>query len=341
VPWSRAQAVRVARGAGLAVVATGLAATLLLAGGMAALVVSGRGDPPATARGAGDDALWLGHAWVDGRRTQADLDALALRLRPGGIRDVFVHVGPLSPRGSLDPGLRPRARWLVSALHQAVPGLRVQAWLGQVVGRGHLDLGSAQARARVLGSARQVLADGFDGIHYDLEPVPDGDAGYLDLLAGTHALTRPRGLILSVAAFQIEPLPLLRFPDRLVTGHPHWWSTGYLRQVSRQVDQVAVMAYDTGLPSRAAYTGYVRRQTALALRAVPDDVDLLIGVPAFRADNLGHHASAETLTAAIRGVRLGAGAHPPRRPPGLALFADYTATPGDWTVYLAEWSSPR
>jgi hypothetical protein len=51
--------------------------------------------------------------------------------------------------------------------------------------------------------------------------------------------------------------------------------------VALRVNEVALMVYDTALPSRRAYSGYVRRQTELALRAVPDDVTLLIGLPAY------------------------------------------------------------
>lgn len=78
------------------------------------LVVSYSGDIAEHARTRGRDALWLGHAWVDGRRTAADLATLSERLRSTGIRDVYVHIGPLSDDGTLDatrypaaPGFRP------------------------------------------------------------------------------------------------------------------------------------------------------------------------------------------------------------------------------------------
>jgi hypothetical protein len=103
-----------------------------------------------------------------------------------------VHVGPLSDDGDLNPALRTRVGWLLARLHRRLPGVRVQAWLGDLVGPGHLDLSSAATRGRVLGAVRQVLAAGFDGVHYDLEPVSSGNRGYLELLSATHALTRAR-----------------------------------------------------------------------------------------------------------------------------------------------------
>lgn len=251
------------------------------------MLVEDAGSPSPAAHTTGDDAFWLGHAWVDGRKGPADVAAPAGRLRGTGIRDLFVHTGPLADDGTLDPGLAPRARWLTGALHAALPGVRVQSWLGDVVGGHHLDLGSAATRRHVLAADRQVLAEGFDGDD-DLEPVPSGDVDYLGLLAATRVLTRSRGALLWVSADQIEPLPGMAAPERWLAGRPHWWSTGFLHEVATRVDEVAIMAYDTALPTRAAYAGYVRVETSLAVRAVPPGTVLLIGVPAFHTRDLGH-----------------------------------------------------
>jgi hypothetical protein len=181
----------------VAVVAAFVLAVAPLAGaaglaGLGALTAENDGRVAGQVPVHGDDALWLGNAWVDragpGGRTEGELAGLARRLRASGIADVLVHVGPLAADGSLNPALAPRARWLVTGLHREVPGLRVQAWLGDLTGpgggaaapgpggsartTGPLDLDSAASRARVLGAARQVLAAGFDGISYDLDRCP-------------------------------------------------------------------------------------------------------------------------------------------------------------------------
>src|SRR5439155_10349158 len=98
-------------------------------------------------------------------------------------------------------------------------------------------------------------------------------------------------------------------------GKPHFWSTDYLSAVAGRVDQVAIMAYDSGVPFDAGYSGYLRIQTRLALEAVPATVTLLIGVPAYHTDELGH-TDAETVAASLRGVRLALGEKPPSRPFG-------------------------
>ncbi len=225
-------------------------------------------------------------------------------------------------------------------LHQRLPKVRVQAWLGDLVGPGHLDLAEPATRIRVLRAATQVLTEGFDGIHYDLEPVPSGDRGYLALLAATHTLTLSRHKIFSVAADQIEPLPYLHIPEQWIFGTPHWWSSGYLHAVATRADEIAVMTYNSGVPFGPAYSGYVRLETQLALAAVPPAVTLLIGLPAYHTSEPGH-TSAETVAAAIRGVRLALGTHPQHRAIGVALYADFSASPTDWNAYLANWALPR
>ncbi|MDN3354221.1 glycosyl hydrolase family 18 protein [Actinomadura sp. DC4] len=306
-----------------------------------ALRLEDTGTPDARARTRGHDAVWLGHAWVDGRRTDADVAALAGRIRGTGIRDLYVHAGPLDGDGSLDPAKSPQAAWAVRALRTAIPGVRVQAWLGQQVGRakGDLDLDDASTRTRVVTSARQVLDKGFDGVHFDFEPVPDGDRGLLALLDATAAMAHRRARVVSIASHHVEPVAGLTSAGNAIVGHNKWWTPGYLRQVARRVDQIAIMSYDTALPLRSLYGGYVRRQTDLALRNVPSATGLLMGLPAYHTDDWGHHASAETVGAAVRGVRLALGGNP-RQDFGVALYVDFAATDADWSAYRRDWVTP-
>jgi hypothetical protein len=312
---------------------------VLLAVGWVALLAEDSGTPSAGARGSGHDAEWLGHAWVDGRKGPSDVGSLAAALRGTGIHDLFVHTGPFRDDGTLDAGLRPRARWLVGSLHAALPGVRVQAWLGAHPVPGQLRLDSPVTRACVLAAVGQVLDDGFDGIHYDFEPVEDGNAGLVTLLGATHKLTRQRHATLSLSASFLAPLSGIAAGAALLPGQLAVWSPGYLQQLATYLDQVAVMSYDTGLWTRATYGGYVRRATELALDAVPAGVALFIGVPAYHDDNMRHHRDAETMPAALRGVRLAVTAHPPQRDFGVAVYVDFTATTADWASYQRDWAS--
>ncbi|MEV5964879.1 hypothetical protein AB0L70_24110 [Kribbella sp. NPDC051952] len=312
-----------------------LAFVLLITVPLTAYAVSLRiqyaGDPAAEARTRNHDALWLGHAWVDGRKTPADVTALAKQLQGTGIRDLYVHTGPLEHDGSLPLAkVSPKAGWFVDAMKAAAPSVRVQAWLGDVVQPGKnpgMDLEDAAVRKQVVTSAKAVLGQGFQGLHYDFEPVRSGSKGFLAVLDETRAL----GTTLSVAAAQIDPLwQLHRLPiDK-------WWSQAYFGQVAQRVNQIAVMSYDTAMPLESLYGGYVAKQTELALEVTPASTDLLMGLPAYWESNPSHWGHAETVQAAVRGARLGLGASD-RQNFGLALYVDFTATADHWAAYRDGW----
>lgn len=314
--------------------------SVLIAGRWIAFSVQDIGAMSPDARSTGHDALWLGHSWVGGHETDADVARLAATLRGTGISDLFVHVGPLDDDGTLDPAKAPGATWFAAEVHALIPGVRLQAWLGdEIEPSGGMDIESSATRGRIVASARQVLARGFDGVHLDLEPVGGADPGYLDLLGALNPVVHAAGGVLSVSAEQVEPLPGTRWAMEAVEGHSSWWSESYLRQVASRVDQVALMTYDTALWTPSAYSGFVRDETAVALGAVPANVALLIGLPAFHdAHSLEHSSSAETVAAAIRGVRLALPAGTPtNRSVGVALYVDFAATPADWAAYNSSW----
>ncbi|MFD5661598.1 glycoside hydrolase family 18 protein [Streptomyces hirsutus] len=305
------------------------------------LRVNFTGDPADGTYTRGRDALWLGHAWVDGRKKDADVTALARQLDGTGIRDLYVHSGPLEHDGSLPKSAYPQARWLIDSVHREIPGVRVQAWLGDILAPEHpeaLHLERAESRAAILRSTREILDTGYDGVHFDLEPLHSGDGDYLTLLDALHEETGSRGVPLSVAAHQIDPLPGFHSFWGVVTGHPKWWSQEFFGQVARRVDQIAVMSYDTMQPLEGTYGGYVAQQTALALEVTPPGTDLLMGLPFFKENRFGHWAHAETVPAAVRGVRLGLSRADADRPDfGVALYVDFAATEEDWAAYREDW----
>ncbi|EGJ74954.1 hypothetical protein STTU_2165 [Streptomyces sp. Tu6071] len=302
------------------------------------------GEPGDGTRTRGRDALWLGHAWVDGRKDTGDLDRLVEQLRYTGIRDLYVHAGPLEHDGTLPEKLYPKAGWLVGGLHARLPRLRVQAWLGDVLDTESpdgLSMTDPRTRGAVLTSSRQILDAGFQGLHFDFEPLHSGDGDFLDLLTRLHALTAARHAPLSVAAHQIDPLPGLHTVFGTVSGHEKYWSQAYFAQVARRVDQIAVMSYDTAMPLESLYGGYVAQQTELALEATPPETDLLMGMPFFHENKPGHRAAAETVPAAVRGARLGLARTDRERVRfGLALYVDFAATEADWKAYRDSWGAP-
>ncbi|MGW8061693.1 hypothetical protein ACVV2G_05250 [Streptomyces ziwulingensis] len=307
----------------------------------AALRVAYVGDPADGTYTRNRDAMWLGHAWVDGRKDDADVTALARRLRTTGIRDLYVHTGPMEHDGTLPRSRYPKARRLTDAVHRELPGVRVQAFLGDVLATETPDgmrLERAGTRAAVVRSAGQVLDAGYDGVHLDVEPLHSGDRNYLSLLDDLRETTRAREAQLSVAAHQIDPLPAFHSFWGALTGHPKWWSQEFFGQVARRVDQIAVMTYDTMQPLQSTYGGYVAQQTSLALEATPPTTHLLMGLPFYHENRFGHWNHAETVAAAVRGVRLGLSRTDAGRARfGVAAYIDFAATEEDWRAYREGW----
>jgi hypothetical protein len=308
----------------------------------AALRLQFTGSPAGWAKTTGHDALWMGHAWVDGRRTAADLDAFAVRIRASGIRDVYVHSGPLSFDGTLKADKYPNAVNFLKWWRAKLPGVRVSAWLGQSVndnGKKHLDLNDTAARARVVSGAKTLVGLGFDGVHYDFEPVSNGDSAFLDVLRETRQAIG--GKLLSTATQQIEPLTGVRHPFRLAMGHDKYWTPDYFHQVADIADQVAIMTYDSWVPLESLYGGHVVRQAELALDTVPEHKTILIGAPAYHDHGWSLSDRAESVATAAEGTRLALTDHGPRPNLGLALYVDFAATGQDWKEYTESWVRPR
>ncbi|CAM5686019.1 glycosyl hydrolase family 18 protein [Streptomyces aurantiogriseus] len=318
-----------------------LALVLPVLAAQTALRINYLGDPADGTYTRGKDAVWLGHAWVDGRKKDADVTALAARLKATGMRDLYVHAGPLEHDGTLPKSAYANARWFIAAVHREAPGIRVQAWLGDVLaseGSRGMRLERAATRAAVVQSTREILATGFDGVHFDLEPLHSGDRNYLTLLDALHRVTAAQDAPLSVAAHQIDPLPGLHAARGAVTGHPKWWSQWFFGQVARRVDQIALMSYDTMQPLESTYGGYVAQQTSLALEVTPETTDLLMGLPFYHEKGFGHWEHAETVAAAVRGVRLGLSRTDADRANfGVAAYVDFAAKEEDWTAYREGW----
>jgi hypothetical protein len=320
----------------LAVVAALLLALPGLA--VATLTLQFTGTPAPWAKTTGHDALWLGHAWVDGRKTHDDVRTLAARLRKTGIKDVYLHSGPFDHDGTLPIERYPRAVDLLKWWREELPKVRISAWLGQKVD-GTLDLDDAASRQRVLDGARAIMALGFDGVHYNFEPIGDGDTEFLDLLTRTRAIVGDG--LLSTSTPQIEPFPLTRPAVRAVLGHDKYWSPDYFRQVAKLTDQVAIMTYDSYLPFPSVYGGYVVRQSTLALELVPEEKTVLIGAPAYHDHGVSWADEAESVEKAARGARLALTSYgKPRERFGLAIYVDFAATKEDWAEYDKFWFKP-
>ncbi|TDD91037.1 hypothetical protein E1298_12470 [Actinomadura rubrisoli] len=318
--------------------------------GLAALALAGawvwwQSEPEA--RGTDTNALWARHQWVGEPHTDAEYRALGTLLRDNRISDVFFHAGPFEPDGTVPASKYRYARQLIAAVRQYAPGVRAQAYLGQVrtvEGKGIIDLDDPAVRDQVLRTDATFLDLGFDGIHYDFEPIYPDDRAFLDLMERTRGLTRSRGRLLSVALEQpalvdaAQPVYKALIPRQGAVHYPPRPTEDFLKAVADRADQVAIMTYDVSLPSRALAGWHFARHTRRTLELIGDRTTVFMGVPTYRP-RMGW---AEDLGVALRGVRRGIGdlERPPSRPYGVGVYADWTTDAAEWVRYRAIWLPP-
>jgi hypothetical protein len=288
----------------------------------------------------GPVGLWLEHRWVGETQSIAGYDALADELRGLGITDVFAHVGPLDGTGAIPPERYPNAAAFVAAMHARLPGVHIQAWMGQMEKRrgGPLDLADPSTRAGILRTAEIFLDLGFDGIHYDIESLQRDDSALHALLDATHALARARGRLLSLATTEIEPfaganaLVNTPLPDAVL------WSPSDYRAAAARVDQLAVMTYNTALPWDWLYGSFVAFETRRIVAAVDGKAAIMMGVPTYEEPGWTFHPQAENMASGLRGVRLAiADAGPRPAQLGVAIYAHWTTDATEWATYRRLW----
>lgn len=299
------------------------------------------GAPPGEmARSNGPNAVWAEHDWVGTAHDAAAYDALARDLAANGITDVFFHVGPLSADGTIDPALHPNAATLIAALDARLPELRAQAWIGQreVRGGGPLDLGDESVRANIVAAAERFLALGFEGIHYNIEPIASGDKRLLALLNATRPAVDAAGAVLSVAAGEIEPYPGARRLMRRFFSEAQLWSSDYYEAVAAHTDQIAVMMYDTAVPYPWAYSAIVAWLTPRIWHSIGTDNVLFMGIPTYEEESWSSDPAAENMKSALIGIaRSMPNDRAAPRQFGLAVYARWTTDDVEWAYWRQHW----
>lgn len=287
-------------------------------------------------------AVWMEHAWVDPGRSEKEVLSMTKRLQSLGITDAFVHSGPLEANGSLSSAKYAETQDLLRQMHGVYPDIRVQAWIGQVTTTwgGPLDLTAESVRDNIVRSARDLLEEGFDGIHLNLEPVLDGDMDFLDLLQDLRLLTEEYKATLSLASDDVEPFLGAGFLVRSCCREVTFWKPAYLAKVFGFVDQVAVMTYDSSLQEDIFYSWYVSLVTERLSEITPEGKTLFIGLPSFETGNAEFNTEVENITSGLKGVVAGLAKVTDLEAVsrlGVAIYAYWETSEEEWQVYREYW----
>jgi hypothetical protein len=293
----------------------------------------------------GENGIWMRRHWLHGGpevegHEQVMRQQLAEAARANGLTRLYPFLGPMDWQGW--PGWRrdgfihrydpTRVQDFTTAMAQLAPDLRIIPWTG---GTWPHDVLYAD-RERIEGfveHTRVLTHDlGVHGVQLNVEPQPSYTQGFLELLAEVQGAIGP-DKVLSVAAY---PPPTLHQPVPEVH-----WTLPFLKDVCLASDELAVMAYDTGLEYRWLYRELMERWTRELAQTLPPPEEggcvWLVGLPAYEDDEPWHDPGVETIDEAIKGVVSALEDGTPSNFRGVAVYASWTTDATEWAAYDQLW----
>lgn len=280
------------------------------------------------------NAVWLGHEWVDEFKSEAEIKDLVEKLQWAEMDTVFLHSGPLDENGAVSSDLYPYARRFLRVAKNFEPEIEYQAWLGQV--RSKIYLEQEAVRQNVAQTAVKMVEEvGFDGIHFDVEPIWDEDMEFVDVLKRTReALPEAK---ISVAMAEFIPKLLINLTDERKEWENYNTEVNY-KNVAEYADQIVVMVYDTGL-KRESFYRFLMREQVIWLTNLLKGRELFVGVPAYDDETRDSDAKVENLENALIGVTNGLNNWRSRKKnfAGVAIYAFWEISDEEWEVYDKYW----
>ena len=263
-------------------------------------------------------STWLGVSWSMEPLDPGQLEQLAGELNALGVDDVYAFISYLTADGSFNQTFDFAADF-AAGLKGHAPELRAFAWIGLPVSLAGAipasQLSAPEIRQTIVEFARFAVTDlGFDGVHINAELIADGDSAFIDILAAIDDALPP-GAFLSATAHPLrldEVLTIMPYP-----AVAHHWSAPYLRRAAQHVDQIVLMAYDSGLVFPRDYLNWTRYQVLRSQEALDGiAAELIIGASISEEWTISHQTQAESLSLFLAGLKAGLA----RRLDGIALY---------------------
>lgn len=278
------------------------------------------------------NAVWAQHAWVGQPHTPEEIRHFVENLGKHGIRYVFLHVGPLESDGTIPPERYKELGEFLRVSRQYGDRLMFIPWMGQL--RGKLPLQNLQVRKNIVRTA-QIFVTDFDmkGVHYDIEPILDGDTDFLFLLEDTRKALGS-DILISVALPELVP-EYVFWAARKFMDLKSFLSSDMYRKVAARADQITVMTYENSIKSAAVYRYFLKNEVIWVTQLLADqNVRLLIGLPTYDKPTASFHPEAENIRSGLLGMIDGLNnwRSEKDRFEGVALY-------GSWTTDAQEWKT--
>ena len=281
------------------------------------------------------NAIWINHEWVGEFKSDADVRNLVNTLSKHQIDTVFVHTGPIQEDGTSDPKTYHYALSFVEKAHSLNKDIKYQALLGQISGK--IDLSDAVIRHAITNQT-MILTRlvGFDGIHFDIEPVWDNDTDFIQLLKETREIL-PKEKKISVALAEFIPNSAIWMVENFYKFKNYNTQVNYLN-VAKYADQVVAMAYDTSIKDAWLYKWLVKEQTIWLTRLLKGK-EVFIGIPAYDDPTQNFDPNVENMENGLRGVTAGLNNIRSRESnfAGIAIYPYWEIDEKEWETYDKLW----
>lgn len=281
----------------------------------------------------GENAIWLEHEWVEHPHTIAQISALISKFGARKIKYVFVHTGPIEPDGTIPFQRYSAAREFLKTARLYGDKIKYLAWIGQV--RGKLNLADPEIRFRAVKTAASLVNEiGFDGIHYDMEPVYEKDSDLEHLLESTKTKIG-KNKILSIAVNEMMPW-LTRRVFKIWANEAAPLTEETFVRLAERADQVAVMTYENSIKSPWLYRYFLKNETIWLTRAI-NAPKILIGIPTYEK---GIDPLAENIENGLRGIIQGLRNTRSRKESflGVAIYINKETSEEEWGIYERLWN---
>jgi hypothetical protein len=293
----------------------------------------------------GNNACWVRHQWFSQLKSDIEADELITQLKSLEIKTIYIHTGPFDSKGNIPKFNISIWKNNLKKIKKRLPDLKILAWLGGLnqvkFGKAAdtLDLNNPSVLKRIAWqSGNLVNSCSFDGIHYDIEPIPDNDKNFLTLLKFTRNIIGNK--LLSIATpYNISNDGMTRALNQLGNKTLYLWGPSYFKSVAKYADEIAVMSYDSISVTPASYKRFIIRQIKIITGALNGTgCRLYVGIPTYHDNDLDNRDKVENIGNAIEGVILGLQRTPYRNVvKGVAIYALWTTEEKEIDTYRKLW----
>ncbi|MBD3330494.1 hypothetical protein GF354_03105 [Candidatus Peregrinibacteria bacterium] len=292
-------------------------------------------DQPGSYYNSGHNAVWVGHEWVGEQKSDGEIQQFVRTLEDNRINTVFVHCGPFNNDGTVHHATYRYAFKFLESARKFNENIEYQAWLGQI--RSEIDLEDELIQDNIVRQTK-IFTDlaGFDGIHFDIEPVWDEDLAFIEVLRKTDEGLKDDKKI-SVALAEFIPSVFLWMTENIHEYRNYNTEVNY-RNVAKYADQIVVMVYDTGINSKNLYEWIVKEQT-IRVTSLFDDIEVFIGIPAYEDEKEGFDPGIENIETGLNGVIAGLNniRSNEKSFSGVSIYPYWEISEKEWEIYSNLW----